>query len=129
MRVRLSYLLSSAHSYFRQFIIPYYYRGGIANRVYHCSIKEPLASQITDEPKDVIVRLHGSEILRNIGKPKLIGDAAECIIFFCLSLNNMGPRLLGLFQEGRIEEYIPVRSLVIFTPRLLLMTSINCVIL
>ena len=83
--------------------------GGIANRVYLVQVKPDRAEgKLGTEPNRVIVRLYGSTILKNIDEPRLLGDDAEIIIFHFLSVYKLGPRLLGVFTKGRIEEYIPV---------------------
>lgn len=82
----------------------------MANRVFRVKLKPELASQVNDEPKEVIVRFFGSEILKNADMTKMLGDSVELLIFYTASLNNLGPKLIGAFEHGRIEEYIDVTS-------------------
>lgn len=72
-----------------------------------------LPKMVGSEPCQVIVRLYGSAILQNIDDPRLLGDDAEIIIFNILANIGLGPKLLGVFTKGRIEEFIPVRLTII----------------
>jgi hypothetical protein len=42
------------------------------------------------------------------GERALEGLVTEAVIFTMLSESQRGPRLLGVFPGGRLEEYIPV---------------------
>jgi len=48
-------------------------------------------------------QMHGPGALENL--------LAESVIFMLLSERGLGPRLYGVFPGGRLEEYIPARSL------------------
>jgi choline/ethanolamine kinase len=36
----------------------------------------------------------------------------ESVIFTLLSERKLGPKLMGVFNGGRLEEYIPVRKII-----------------
>ncbi|XP_074594366.1 choline/ethanolamine kinase-like [Brevipalpus obovatus] len=80
--------------------------GGIANRIYIVKIKSlELLKKIKNEPKTVIVRLFGS-ILFKVNIPKLLGSPGELLVFTLIGERGLGPKLLGNFEGGRIEEFI-----------------------
>ncbi|XP_033646057.1 choline kinase alpha-like isoform X1 [Asterias rubens] len=58
-----------------------------------------------NEPREVLLRVYG-EIFYESDAPLL-----DSIIFSLLSEREQGPRLYGVFTEGRLEQYIPSRCL------------------
>ena len=76
-------------------------KGGFVNRMYLCQNK------ISHEK--VLIRLYGGKeneeqetnILRKVGT-----NDAEVLIFHFMDVNGIGPKLLGIFDGGRIEEYL-----------------------
>lgn len=80
--------------------------GGLSNLLYYCAL--PGSQQpIHGEPTRVLLRIYG----QLHGEKALEGLVTESVIFTMLSENQRGPRLLGVFPGGRIEEYIPARPL------------------
>ena len=80
-----------------------YFSGGLSNLLYYCAL--PGSQQpVQGEPTRVLLRLYG----QLHGERALEGLVTEAVIFTMLSENQRGPRLLGVFPGGRIEEYIPV---------------------
>lgn len=93
----------------------HFFSGGMANRVFRVKLKPELAKQVKNaEPIEVIVRLYGTEMLKNLDAPKMLGDAGEILVFYIASQNNLGPKLIGVHDKCRIEEYIEVIKTIVF---------------
>lgn len=76
--------------------------GGLSNWIYWITL---LRTNI--EHRDVLIRLYGQKYGEN-GIENII---TESVIFTLLSERGLGPKLHGIFPGGRLEEYIPARSL------------------
>lgn len=61
-----------------------------------------------EEPKNVLLRIYGQVH----GERAMDSIVTESVIFTLLSERRLGPKLHGVFSGGRIEEFIPARSLV-----------------
>ncbi|ALC40246.1 CG2201, partial [Drosophila busckii] len=59
------------------------------------------------EPREVLLRIYG----QTHGDHALESMITESVVFALLSERNFGPKLHGIFPGGRIEQYIPARSL------------------
>ncbi|KAM9313254.1 choline/ethanolamine kinase [Gastrophryne carolinensis] len=79
--------------------------GGLSNLLYKCSLVDSVLTQTT-EPRQVLLRLYGA-ILQGVDSLVL-----ESVMFAILAERALGPRLYGVFPQGRLEEYIPSRRLV-----------------
>ncbi|XP_063305247.1 choline/ethanolamine kinase [Pelobates fuscus] len=79
--------------------------GGLSNLLYKCSLVNSVETQST-EPRQVLLRIYGA-ILQ--GVDSLV---QESVMFAILAERSLGPRLYGVFPQGRLEEYIPSRRLV-----------------
>ena len=75
--------------------------GGISNVLYLVTLNE--SGNIREEK--VVVRLFG------LGTEKFTDRSVENIIFAELSKKNQSPKLLGLFNDGRVEGYLDSRPL------------------
>ncbi|KAL8166892.1 hypothetical protein V2J09_008391 [Rumex salicifolius] len=75
--------------------------GAITNKVFQ--IKWP--SEKADNHRKVLVRIYGG------GVDIFFNRDEEIRTFECLSKHGQGPRLLGRFPEGRVEEFIHARTL------------------
>ncbi|CAG4948557.1 unnamed protein product [Parnassius apollo] len=60
-----------------------------------------------EEPRKVLLRIYGQVH----GERAMDAIVTESVIFTLLSERRLGPKLHGVFSGGRIEEYIPGRSL------------------
>ncbi|XP_038612029.1 choline/ethanolamine kinase, partial [Tachyglossus aculeatus] len=78
--------------------------GGLSNLLFRCSLPEHLPS-VGDEPRQVLLRVYGA-ILQGVDSLVL-----ESVMFAILAERELGPRLYGVFPEGRLEQYIPSRRL------------------
>ena len=79
------------------------FSGGLSNYLYLCALPEDWATE-NGEPRKVLLRLYGEILLNNT--EFLVNDS---VIFALLSERQIGPKLFGVFQGGRVEEYIKVR--------------------
>ncbi|XP_029471332.1 choline/ethanolamine kinase [Rhinatrema bivittatum] len=78
--------------------------GGLSNLLYKCSLPNHILSA-GDEPRQVLLRVYGA-ILQGVDSLVL-----ESVMFAILAERALGPRLYGVFPQGRLEEYIPSRRL------------------
>uniref|UniRef100_A0A8C6YEG4 ethanolamine kinase n=1 Tax=Naja naja TaxID=35670 RepID=A0A8C6YEG4_NAJNA len=92
--------------------------GGLSNLLYKCSLPDHIPS-VQEEPRQVLLRVYGVILQVSSGrasrKPPLPGVDSlvlESVMFAILAERALGPRLYGIFPQGRLEEYIPSRRLV-----------------
>ncbi|XP_073185149.1 choline/ethanolamine kinase isoform X1 [Lepidochelys kempii] len=78
--------------------------GGLSNLLYKCSLPDHILS-VGDEPRQVLLRVYGA-ILQGVDSLVL-----ESVMFAILAERALGPRLYGVFPQGRLEQYIPSRRL------------------
>ncbi|XP_041576620.2 choline/ethanolamine kinase [Taeniopygia guttata] len=78
--------------------------GGLSNLLYKCALPEHVPS-VGDEPRQVLLRVYGA-ILQGVDSLVL-----ESVMFAILAERALGPRLFGVFPQGRLEQYIPSRRL------------------
>lgn len=74
--------------------------GGLSNLLYLCSLPEHV-HPVGDEPFRVLLRIYGA-ILQGVDSLVL-----ESVMFAILAERTLGPRLYGIFPEGRLEQYLP----------------------
>ncbi|KJH49864.1 Choline/ethanolamine kinase [Dictyocaulus viviparus] len=75
-------------------------RGGLTNLVY--LVSRPRSTTFDDQPCSVVLRIQSQ-----IDHEKLL---TELVVFTSLAENGLGPKLLGVFPGGRLEEYISSRQ-------------------
>ncbi|XP_015987364.2 choline kinase alpha isoform X1 [Rousettus aegyptiacus] len=98
-------------------------RGGLSNMLFQCSLPDTLAT-VGDEPRKVLLRLYGAILkMRSCNKEgseqaqkenEFQGAEAmvlESVMFAILAERSLGPKLYGIFPQGRLEEFIPSRRL------------------
>lgn len=78
--------------------------GGLSNFLYLCALPDGKQNS-KDEPRNVLLRIYG-RILQ--GQDALV---QESVMFAILAERMLGPKLYGVFPQGRLEEYIPSRRL------------------
>ncbi|NWU86573.1 CHKB kinase, partial [Onychorhynchus coronatus] len=98
--------------------------GGLSNLLYKCTLPEHILS-VGDEPRQVLLRVYGV-ILQgsrrvwgagvgcgfSSGVPQGVDSLVlESVMFAILAERALGPRLYGVFPQGRLEQYIPSRRL------------------
>ncbi|XP_074534685.1 choline/ethanolamine kinase [Halichoeres trimaculatus] len=74
--------------------------GGLSNLLYLCSLPDHVHSE-GDEPRQVLLRVYGA-ILQGVDSLVL-----ESVMFAILAERTLGPKLYGIFPEGRLEQYLP----------------------
>ncbi|XP_053174647.1 choline kinase alpha isoform X2 [Scomber japonicus] len=79
-------------------------RGGLSNKLFLCSIPDSLDT-VGDEPRSILLRLYGA-ILQGAEAMVL-----ESVMFAILAERELGPKLYGIFPQGRLEQYVPSRKL------------------
>ncbi|XP_076849333.1 choline/ethanolamine kinase [Brachyhypopomus gauderio] len=78
--------------------------GGLSNLLYKCSLPDNV-KPVGAEPSRVLLRIYGA-ILQ--GVDSLV---SESVMFAILAERELGPRLYGVFPEGRLEQYLPSKRL------------------
>ncbi|XP_037110437.1 choline kinase alpha isoform X2 [Syngnathus acus] len=79
-------------------------RGGLSNKLFLCSLPDSVDT-IGDEPRSILLRLYGA-ILQGAEAMVL-----ESVMFAILAERELGPKLYGIFPQGRLEQYMPSRKL------------------
>ncbi|XP_062949389.1 choline kinase alpha isoform X2 [Cynocephalus volans] len=98
-------------------------RGGLSNMLFQCALPDTTAT-IGDEPRKVLLRLYGAILqMRSCNKEgseqaqkenEFQGAEAmvlESVMFAILAERSLGPKLYGIFPQGRLEQFIPSRRL------------------
>ncbi|XP_033941962.1 choline kinase alpha isoform X1 [Pseudochaenichthys georgianus] len=97
-------------------------RGGLSNKLFLCSLPDSQLS-VGDEPRSVLLRLYGAILQmscnkgdsRQSNKENLFQGAEamvlESVMFAILAERELGPKLYGIFPQGRLEQYVPSRKL------------------
>ncbi|KAG8563687.1 hypothetical protein GDO81_016174 [Engystomops pustulosus] len=97
-------------------------RGGLSNMLFHCSLPEDEVC-FGNEPRSVLLRLYGAILQMSCNKGEnqetqrenfFQGAAAmvmESVMFAILAERSLGPKLYGIFPQGRLEQFIPSRKL------------------
>ncbi|XP_013916341.1 PREDICTED: choline kinase alpha isoform X2 [Thamnophis sirtalis] len=99
------------------------FKGGLSNMLFQCSLPDTIET-VADEPRTVLLRLYGAILqMRSCNKGgsgqaqkenDLQGAEAvvlESVMFAILAERALGPKLYGIFPQGRLEEFIPSRKL------------------
>ena len=73
---------------------------GFMNRLFLCHNKK--------SNETVVVRLYGGKLLKaeKFSMVRHVGLEGEVLIFHLMNVNGIGPGLLGVFDGGRIEQYL-----------------------
>ncbi|TMS05634.1 Choline kinase alpha [Larimichthys crocea] len=74
--------------------------GGLSNLLYLCSLPEDV-HPVGEEPHQVLLRIYGA-ILQGVDSLVL-----ESVMFAILAERTLGPKLYGIFPDGRLEQYFP----------------------
>uniref|UniRef100_A0A8C7DII5 Ethanolamine kinase n=1 Tax=Oncorhynchus kisutch TaxID=8019 RepID=A0A8C7DII5_ONCKI len=78
--------------------------GGLSNKLFLCALPDTQTS-VVDEPRNVLLRLYGA-ILQGAEAMVL-----ESVMFAILAERELGPKLYGIFPQGRLEQFVPSRKL------------------
>lgn len=79
-----------------------HFRGAISNVLFICGLPDDYKSN-RETPNKVLLRI--------CFNPDKENSLTDTIVFALLSERRMGPKLYGVFEEGRIEEFIESRPL------------------
>ncbi|XP_053175530.1 choline/ethanolamine kinase [Scomber japonicus] len=74
--------------------------GGLSNLLYLCSLPDHVHCE-GEEPHQVLLRIYGA-ILQGVDSLVL-----ESVMFAILAERTLGPKLYGIFPDGRLEQYLP----------------------
>ncbi|KAM3609622.1 uncharacterized protein V6R79_017832 [Siganus canaliculatus] len=74
--------------------------GGLSNLLYLCELPDHV-QPVGEEPHHVLLRIYGA-ILQGVDSLVL-----ESVMFAILAERTLGPKLYGVFPEGRLEQYLP----------------------
>ncbi|XP_017261049.1 choline/ethanolamine kinase [Kryptolebias marmoratus] len=74
--------------------------GGLSNLLYLCSLPDHVQC-VAEEPHQVLLRVYGA-ILQGVDSLVL-----ESVMFAILAERSLGPKLYGIFPQGRLEQYLP----------------------
>uniref|UniRef100_A0A8B9RGP0 Ethanolamine kinase n=1 Tax=Astyanax mexicanus TaxID=7994 RepID=A0A8B9RGP0_ASTMX len=97
-------------------------RGGLSNKLFLCALPEEQQS-VGDEPRNVLLRLYGAILQMSCNKGEsrqsnkdnhFQGAEAmilESVMFAILAERQLGPKLYGIFPQGRLEQFVPSRKL------------------
>ncbi|CAL1277865.1 unnamed protein product [Larinioides sclopetarius] len=79
--------------------------GGLSNTLYRCALPENVVVKNPKTPRQVLLRIYGplQEDLNVV--------VTEAATFMLLAERKLGPKLYGVFPNGRLEEFIPSRTL------------------
>ncbi|KAM5316674.1 choline kinase alpha isoform 2-T2 [Glossophaga mutica] len=80
-------------------------RGGLSNMLFQCSLPDTVAT-VGNEPRKVLLRLYGA--ILKMGAEAMV---LESVMFAILAERSLGPKLYGIFPQGRLEQFIPSRRL------------------
>ncbi len=80
------------------------FSGGLSNLLYLCALSDKVKER-EGEQRRVLVRYYG-QIIRENSESVL----TDSVIYSLLAEKGLGPMLYGVFNSGRVEQYVPVRD-------------------
>ena len=83
---------------------------GLSNLIFFVGLPPNIKTH-DREPRQVLLRIFGNTLMpleQETPESFITGIVTENVIFAILSERKLGPRLMGVFAGGRLEEYIPV---------------------
>lgn len=87
--------------------------GGLSNLIFYCGLPKSIKPR-NCEPAEVLLRIFGNTLTQldsETPESFITSLVMENVIFTILSERKLGPKLMGVFAGGRLEEYIPAKSL------------------
>ena len=83
--------------------------GGFSSRIY---LVENVSTTIDQNTiSKFLVRLYGGRLVADDEPAKTLSPTEEALIFQANDLAGLGPRLYGVFDGGRVEEFVPSHTL------------------
>lgn len=80
----------------------------MSNRLF---IVENRSKVVRFENNKVLLRLFGGKLVEPNDPFKVLTITEESLVCFKIGLSGLGPKVLGVFDGGRLEEFIPSRTL------------------
>ncbi|KAF8796491.1 choline/ethanolamine kinase-like [Argiope bruennichi] len=90
--------------------------GGLSNNLYRCALSDNIIVKNPKIPRQVLLRIYGP-LQEDVNV--VVTEAAT---FMLLAERKLGPKLYGVFPNGRLEEFIPSRTLLCKDYRLMYAT-------
>jgi len=81
--------------------------GGLSNYLYLCSLPENI-EPLNNEPRKVLLRIYGEAHRKH--RSTLLIDSVVCTL---LSERRLGPKVHGVFPDGRVEEFVEAECLLV----------------
>ena len=85
--------------------------GGMTNQVYYCSVAQPSNEGVV--PEEVAIRLYERKYFNNEEKNERFNDN---VIALLVSKIGLGPKIYGIFEQGQIQAFYKVFSVVVLAP-------------
>ncbi|XP_037037664.1 choline kinase alpha-like [Bradysia coprophila] len=86
------------------------FSGGYSGRLY--IVEDVSETSNTNPIQKFLVRLYGGKLIENDDIVKAGKcETSEGIVFFANGIQGLGPKLFGVFDGGRVEEFIPSHRL------------------
>ncbi|XP_074596053.1 choline kinase alpha-like isoform X1 [Brevipalpus obovatus] len=82
-------------------------KGGVCNQIFVCSNKKLESRGTSSVPEKVLVRKYGSPFVGRRGDMISMADGAVSVVAQILYDHGLGPKIFGVFEGGRIEQFIP----------------------
>uniref|UniRef100_A0A8P4K323 Ethanolamine kinase n=1 Tax=Dicentrarchus labrax TaxID=13489 RepID=A0A8P4K323_DICLA len=87
--------------------------GGLSNLLYLCSLPDHVHC-VGEEPRQVLLRIYGAILQVGLSCSYLFMNVCgldslvlESVMFAILAERMLGPKLYGIFPDGRLEQYLP----------------------
>lgn len=83
----------------------FFVSGGFGNKLL---LFKNISKSVTTEPDQLIIRLFGGNLSADaMSAFKNLGESGEVLLRYHLSKHKFGPKLLGVFKGGLLEEFVP----------------------
>ena len=97
-------------------------RGGYCSRLYLCQNVSSNNNSNTDvatnsgvkaakEYSKFLIRLYGGKVLDEDSPMIVLSRESQALFYYEMGVNSQGPKLLGAFKDGRLEEFIESHTL------------------
>jgi len=81
--------------------------GGLTNKLYICKLPEKIAAKNKSKSPNVVLFREYGLIITDFK-----AQIQESVVFSILAERGVGPKLHAVFPGGRLEEYLPARTLI-----------------
>lgn len=87
-----------------------FHSGGLSNRLYICE-DTTNSSTCPECPSKLLIRLYGGKVCTPEEPYRTLNESGECLLFGKFGELGLGPKLFGIFEGGRLEQFIPSHTL------------------